>query len=343
MLSFLRSFIKNLYVCVLVDENECTIYGQIVKNNQKVGVIEASFEIIDGHIDFKFNEYIKKNLKKANSTYVALLLNSKKQWALPVNDREGYNKFGVNYNEVNTLNMPGGWSIFIPKNEIEREIDFINGMNIDLLYSPYALLYDKVCEFKADSRITLYVYAQESSSAIMIFSDLKMLYASFVAEDVNNQKLNEDDIIAPINISEIDNLIAKEDDKFSELDDLNELGNLPSEPNFCELPNVSSDFSDMTKIEDIERTSAVIEESLQKAGRSGLLLNDIKIAMEDYYKNSLYESNFIEKVVVFDSQDLLDEKNFADIVGHELFVEATVFKVNRAIDLISRIKKELEQ
>ena len=341
MLSFLRSLIKNLFVCVFIDEDECKIYGQIVKNNQKVGTIEANFEIIDGHIDHKFNDYIKKNLKKASSTYVALLLNSKKQWALPVNDHDGYNRFGVNFNEVHTLDMPGDWSIFIPKDEIEREVNFINGMKIDLLYSPFALLYEKICEFKADERITLYVYAQESSCAIMIFSGLKMLYANFYNTEASSQKLNEEDeAIAPINIADIDNIIAKEDDKLhalSVLDDLND--------NFDELSDENSEktFEDITEEEDIERTGAQIEESLQKVGRSGLLLNDIKEAMLDFYKNPLYESAFVEKIVVFDSEDILDDQNFSDVVGHEIFIEATVFAVDRTEDLFAIIKRDLRQ
>lgn len=341
LLSFIRSLVKNLYVCVFVDEEECTICGHFVKNNQKVGTLEASFEIIEGHIDHKFNEYIKKSLKRANSTYVALLLNSKKQWALPVNDHEGYNKFGVNFNEVHTLDMPGGWSIFIPKDEVEREIDFINGMKIDLLYSPFVLLYEKIREFKSDDRITLYVYAQEASCAMMIFSGLKMLYANFYNTEVSTKKLSEEDeAINPINIADIDNIIAKEDDKLNALNVLDDLND-----NFDELSNDDNEeaFEDITEPEDIERTSAQIEESLQKVGRSGLLLNDIKEAMLDFYKNPLYESAFVEKIVVFDSEDILDDQNFADVVGHEIFIEATVFAVDRSQDLFSVIKRDLAQ
>ena len=45
--------------------------------------------------------------------------------------------------------------------------------------------------------------------------------------------------------------------------------------------------------------------------------------------------------MVFDSQDVLDEQSFIDVVGHEIFVDSAVFKVDRNEDLLSIIKREL--
>ena len=64
--------------------------------------------------------------------------------------------------------------------------------------------------------------------------------------------------------------------------------------------------------------------------------------MNEYYRNPLYQSEFIEKIVVFDSQDVLDEQSFIDVVGHEIFVDSAVFKVNRNEDLLNIIKRELK-
>ena len=331
-MSFIRSFIKNLYVCVFVDNTECSIFGKFVKNQSDLGTIEADFEITEKHIDFKFNDYIKKNTKKAHSTYVALLLSTKKQWALPVADRVGYNQFGVNYNEVQVVNMPGGWSIFISNDEIANQTKFLNGLKPDLLYSPYVLLYEKICEFRADDRITLYVYAQDTSCTMMVFAGLQMRYAAYFCEG-EEEKMAEEDTIAPINIADIDNIIAKEDDKFSALNALNDL----DDDNF----ELNGQFCDITKVEDVERSGDQIEESLQKVGRSGNMLNNIKEAMKEYYRNPLYQSEFIEKIVVFDSQDVLDEQSFIDVVGHEIFVDSAVFKVDRNEDLLSIIKREI--
>ena len=319
-------------MCVFVDNTECSIFGKFVKNQSDLGTIEADFEITEKHIDFKFNDYIKKNTKKAHSTYVALLLSTKKQWALPVADRVGYNQFGVNYNEVQVVNMPGGWSIFISNDEIANQTKFLNGLKPDLLYSPYVLLYEKICEFSADDRITLYVYAQDTSCTMMVFAGLQMRYAAYFCEG-EEEKMAEEDTIAPINIADIDNIIAKEDDKFSALNALNDL----DDDNF----ELNGQFCDITKVEDVERSGAQIEESLQKVGRSGNMLNNIKEAMKEYYRNPLYQSEFIEKIVVFDSQDVLDEQSFIDVVGHEIFVDSAVFKVDRNEDLLSIIKREL--
>ena len=49
------------------------------------------------------------------------------------------------------------------------------------------------------------------------------------------------------------------------------------------------------------------------------------------------------KIVVFDSEDILDDQNFSDVVGHEIFIESTVFTVDRNEDLFSVIKRDLAQ
>ena len=166
----------------------------------------------------------------------------------------------------------------------------------------------------------------------MVFAGLQMRYAAYFCEG-EEEKMAEEDTIAPINIADIDNIIAKEDDKFSALNALNDL----DDDNF----ELNGQFCDITKVEDVERSGAQIEESLQKVGRSGNMLNNIKEAMKEYYRNPLYQSEFIEKIVVFDSQDVLDEQSFIDVVGHEIFVDSAVFKVDRNEDLLSIIKREL--
>lgn len=331
-MSFLRSFITNLYICVFVNNKECSIYGQFVKNEKNLNAIEADFEIIGEHIDFKFNDYVKKYAKNAHSAYIALLLNTKKQWALPVSDRIGYNKFGVNYAEVNVLAMPGGWSIFIPKEEIKEQTHFLNGLAIDLLYSPYALLYDKIREFRADERITLYVYTQTDSCAMMVFKGLKMQFAAFYNNDDKDESVEQgDDSLAPINIADIDNLIAKEDDKFSALNTLNELS----------MNDDIEGFEDIVKIEENDKRENDAQASLERLGRSGQMLANVTDAIGDYYKNPLYEADFVEKIVVFDSAGFIDDQNFVDIVANELYVEATVFSVDKHKDILDIITREL--
>ena len=167
----------------------------------------------------------------------------------------------------------------------------------------------------------------------MVFAGLEMLFSAFFNEEVEAH-MEEDETIAPINIADIDNIIAKEDDKFSALNALNDLDD--------DNMDINGQFCDITKVEDVERSGAQIEESLQKVGRSGNMLNNIKEAMKEYYRNPLYQSEFIEKIVVFDSQDVLDEQSFIDVVTHEIFIDSAVFKVDRNEDLLSIIKRELE-
>lgn len=331
---FFKYFIKNLYLCVFVGEKECSIYGQFVKNGKNLNAIQADFEIVGEHIDFKFNDYVKKHSKDANTTYTALLLNTPKQWALPVSDRIGYNKFGVNFNEVNVLSMPGGWSIFIPKDEIQAQLHFLNGLKIDLLYSPFSILYDKINEFRADERVTLYAYIQGDSCAMMVFKELEMKFGAFYNNNSDQGDVKQDDEnLAPINIAEIDNIIAKEDDKFNALNTLSELS----------TDNDIDTFEDISKTQEYERNESDAQANLERLGQSGQMLLNIKDAISDYYKNPLYDSNFVEKIVIFDSTGAMDEQNLIDIISNELCIETIVFKADKYKDALNIISKELKE
>ena len=71
------------------------------------------------------------------------------------------------------------------------------------------------------------------------------------------------------------------------------------------------------------------------------MLANVTDAIGDYYKNPLYEADFVEKIVVFDSAGFIDDQNFVDIVANELYVEATVFSVDKHKDILDIITREL--
>lgn len=330
MFSWLRQFLSNLIVCVLQDGDKCRIHAQIVKNSKSIKSIELEFDVSGGKIDPKFNKQLRSLVNSVHSVYLSVLLSDAKQWALPVSSGDEFRKFGVNLSDSKVLQMPNSWSIVLPKDVLKGIEHFLNGTNPDLIYSPFALLYEKIRLTKQKpSGAVLYIYVQQTTCAMLIFDGEKMKFAAFFNSQNSQVKQNE----YPLNTfdtHDLDTIITTEEDKINSLDSL---GNLDDSD--------SNEFADIQSTPEPEAQSEEsIEKSIQGIGKSMSLIGNMKIALDDFYKSGLYESDFVNSAVIYDCCGLIDE-HFPDMVESEFMMESRIHAANAGEELISVIKREL--
>ncbi|ANE36333.1 hypothetical protein CIG11343_1331 [Campylobacter iguaniorum] len=332
MASWIRKFLSSLYISVVIEDKECQVYGVLVKNGKILKTIEAVFDCNSLRVDPKFNEYIKRQEANVHSLYVSTLLYNPKQWAVPTITKDGYEKFNIDFNNANIVFMPGDWSIFIPRAELSNLTTFLNGLELNLVYSPFALLYDKIIKNGAKSGEILYIYNQKDCISMMVFRDNQMKFSAFFVTAKARDVFRDDRDLKPVDTTDLDNIILTEEDKFNELGSLDDLSNV-----------VGSDkkdtFEDIQNIEsDIGKT---LEDSVRDIGKETVLLNDIRSAILEYYKNNLYDSDFIEEIVIFDSDKL--NKSFIDTLNSELMIKAQIEPINIIKDMSEIMIRELKQ
>ncbi|MBR4098005.1 MAG: hypothetical protein IKK31_02600, partial [Campylobacter sp.] len=107
LISWVRGFLTTLYVSVVIKDNQCYLYSRAVKGDKIISSNEAVFDVHNGVVDYKLVDYLKKRTKQYHSVYLAAMLNSPKQWALPAVDARGFEKFNISYNLVAKIKMKG--------------------------------------------------------------------------------------------------------------------------------------------------------------------------------------------------------------------------------------------
>lgn len=142
---------------------------------------------------------------------------------------------------------------------------------------------------------------------------------------VDEKELSKEDT------TDIDNVIEKEEDKLNELDGLDDLSSVINSSKKESFEDLQS-----SEINDINRN---LEDSVRDIGRETLLLNNIRLAIMEFYKNEAYRSDFIEHIMIFDGLKL--EKSFLSILESELLIEADIQEINIENDMNDIMIREL--
>jgi hypothetical protein len=313
-----------------MQETQCKINIDIVKNNRirknkKLVMFTKNHEVTPEIMNAVF-EYSKSY----NFTFVATTIDANNQGAFKECSKDSLSKFAIINSEVQTVCIDKKWQTFAYKNEIEEIKSRYNEVGIDFIYSPFILMY-YIFKDRTQAETTMYLFNTKETitfvvvkNKIILFSDHIYLLKIIPPEDTTSN----DEIVELPKDNDFDS-------EFSEFeDDLDD-----------HIFNASEDMldDDLVFDEKVEHTSAP---SLEKAKttkaysneadiqKSIELLGYIKNSIEDFYKNALYESEFISKVVI-----ATDEKINIDVgkyIEDEILIDIELLNVDKAA-LISKI------
>lgn len=331
MFNWVRSFLTNFYITVVIDDKDCKIYGEFVRKSKIIKTIKTKFDIVNSRIDPTFNKLIKKESKNAYHTYISVLLHTSKQWVLPQGKQ--YRKFGIDPSTSQIVKMPSGWSIFVSNSEFVDTKRLLNNIKMDLVYSPFSLLYERIVQNKVDDKLTLYVYARDYSTTMMIFRNDKMKFGKYFNNDTKEDPIVDDKVLKSIDTTNLDDIIADEEDKLINLETLQDIDSVDvgfSDGSFQDIQTIEEDDEEI----DIER-------SVANLGKLAKLIENIKIGVKEYYSNKLYSSDFIESIVIFDAIEFDD--HLSETIQTEFLIEPIIYEADANQDLIRIVKRELNE
>lgn len=309
----IRKYLSNLYLSVAVEGNKCLVYGKVIKNGQVLRVIENSFECGEENIDIKFNEYIRKLENSAYFAYISILIHGPKQFAIPVCDSEGFAKFGLKYDLCRLVNVNEEWSIATYKSQIAQLIKFLNGLEPNLIYSPFSLLYEQILASGVPKLCTMYLYSQTDYVFVMVFKDQKMKFATCISMKHFENIIASSNDFKDFDIADIDNVIVSEE---------NNLFNLaPLETSGDDMGNLSDLDSD-----EYMNLDQAIEHSVSNISKETTLLENMRQSIKEFYSSKLYEGDFIEQIVFYDGINL--DSDFESMVASEIMIPFTLKQID---------------
>ncbi|ORI10990.1 hypothetical protein [Campylobacter concisus] len=314
-----KKLFSNLFLSVVLEGNECIFFGQVFRNGKLLKTINAKFTDINiDNIDEKIIKYIEEQEKTYFGVYVSVFFNDDSQGALPSVSFDEYKKFNINTKNLTSLIMQDSWSIYANLNAIKKYKNLFGQDSVDLIYSPIALLFHELLKRGISPKITLYLYIHAHSFTLAIFKDKQMKLSTFLnmagIEETNQEaeSLKEEDI------TDIDNLIIKEENDATSLDDFKSLDDFLSDDKPKEFEDLNYELN--------MPVSTNVEKSVAIFGYDMKMFDYIVKAVKEFYENPLYGGDFIEQIIVFENTKT--SATFLQYLQSELLVETSVYPVN---------------
>ncbi|OUT15305.1 hypothetical protein B9N63_03185 [Campylobacter concisus] len=314
-----KKLFSNLFLSVVLEGNECIFFGQVFRNGKLLKTINAKFTDINiDNIDEKIIKYIEEQEKAYFGVYVSVFFNDDSQGALPSVSFGEYKKFNINTKNLTSLIMQDSWSIYANLNAIKKYKNLFGQDSVDLIYSPIALLFHELLKRGISPKTTLYLYIHEHSFTLAIFKDKQMKLSTFLNMSGVEETNQESESLKEEDITDIDNLIIKEENDATSLDDFKSLDDFLSDDKPKEFEDLNYELN--------MPVSTNVEKSVAIFGYDMKMFDYIVKAVKEFYENPLYGGDFIEQIIVFENTKT--SATFLQYLQSELLVETSVYPVN---------------
>jgi hypothetical protein len=340
-----------LYNVVLVsitkDSQHYYVYVEIHKNKKIINSDEQIFGT-DKKSKDRFLEYIKNFTKETPYFYISYLDDFKEQGAIPTCDEKELENF-ININDIKKICYNNLWGVYTSKIALKELKKNLEEIGVDFVFSPIFLLYNFYKD-KVTLDIALYVLIKDNSITLAVFKASKLLYGDYIDITFSENLLEMDDEIMELddeenNEEDIDLEEISLDDDVDELDDFGDIEDL----------DTLEDIDDFSHSKDLEEE---LEESYEDVVEDNISQNHIKDddtqkslsddykrfkaimeSINEFYKNDIYESEFIENIYVADSIGLSGE--FKKYLQEEMFMSVYIRHIDIPLELIELTKMEL--
>lgn len=350
-MSFLpQRYFSNLFVALSIEDGQCHLLAKAIKNGKIQKTYEAAFDNpYSDKLDPKVIEYIKDKANSCLDTYIIYFLDAMGQGVLPTIKASDFESYSVDIKHVRQVKVADSWSIYASYIEINWAQKMFEEVGLDLLYSPFVLMYHYLKKDGFRNKLTLYMYNHQDSFAIGVFKGEKLLFGAFfrTSDGASSDELDDKDFVQQDwdEVEEekgVENLVQldeeSDEEDYQSLDDLDDLDTMDA---------VLSDDQDLEQtfdegpedIQMIEKSNIDSEKSIELFGRNMLMYKYLKSSIEEFYYNPKYESDFIEDIVIFDNYEM--SQTVFDILENELLVRVELQKVKTLELMLELGRKDL--
>lgn len=322
---------QNLFVAVVLDEHECTVRCKVVKDGE---IKKTSIKVFPSPSTDTLDENIEKYLialqEEFPFVYISFLLNSMGQGAISGVTNSAFEEHSVDLQHIHHLTFFKHWSVYASDIEIKWANNIFSQVGLDLVFSPFVILSNFVISQKLKNRPTCYILNCQDFFVLTIFEDRKLHFGAFFrtqsdtsftsSSEVNDWESQEKEQNIAI-AGEIPEIEEEAEENFTNLDDLGDMDDFTSADSF-------SDTDKKKTLGHFEGFDNIREEdaNLELYGRDLLVYKYLKSSLEEYYHNPLYQSTFLEEIVIFDNYEISSE--LIRQLEDELLMDVEIHKVD---------------
>ena len=139
-----QRYFPNLFVAIMVENNDTFLLARIIKNGVVKKSYEATFENQEylKALNHSVVDYLVARQTDVLDTYMAVFANSKSQGLVPTLDLVELEKYGINPSHIKQISLTKDAMVYVPYSEINITREYFKQTGIDLLYSPFAIFHN---------------------------------------------------------------------------------------------------------------------------------------------------------------------------------------------------------
>ena len=303
---------KTAFLFYLNEEKIEAAFGYVQKD--EIDVQERRSIPLEKRSDMvEWYEEIRRTYPK---TYVAAMLDTVNQGALPFCNRSTFERFGVDPALVHSLCIEDKWLAYTSLVEMKWFEQKFKEIEFDLLFSPFVLLYER-SKSLLEKEPGLFMLHQKGVAFMAVFSEEKLWYSNVLLisegkaeSEIYEESGEEEDAGLAFDLD-----LLGEDEEIEPISDVDILGEF------------KEDIGEKERGIEDESALQLLEYNLN-------LFEEMKDAIAKFYHDDRYPHAFVEKVTIFDMDDL--GSDFVRYIEDELFMQASLLRFD-PIDVMAKL------
>ncbi|MEA3370925.1 MAG: hypothetical protein U9Q40_06255 [Campylobacterota bacterium] len=331
---FFESIYQKVLVNIVVRSTSTDVYIELCSKNDVVDNIENNFTTTK--MSEEMLSFITSYTRESPFFYISILDMSSSQGALPTCSKNKLSYYyDVSASEYKCHDKK--WTYYTSKSdlyEIERRY---KETGVDFVFSPFSLL-SNFFKDKIDTNLAMYILVQDEFVSLGVFDNSELLFAQhlnmesshendeFLMDDSSDILDFEDD---GIDLEDVD--VVDSGEMFDDLNDIEDLDSLEEIDEFSENKDVEEEFH-----HEEEEPAQESEDTFNEDYHRYTL---IQSAINRFYKDEKYESQFIENIYVADSVGVSSElKRYLE---EEMFLSVYVRHLELGVEVAELTRLEL--
>ncbi len=330
----LKSLFSTTFVSVSIEQDHCIIRTEVYKNQKLSRTETKEYKVFDGELPQDAVTYINKTSNKYRFCYLSTIYSSINQGALPVCKRFDFDKYDVKGELTESICVDSIWSVYGYPEDIRRSKALFEPCSgVDFIFSPFCVLSSFATSQKSSNK-KMFVMVQKSAVTLAIMDEKKLHYGAYFV-------LTPAETIKPVSEETLPHLseggeVSGVSDELEELTSIDEegLGELEDLDEGAPIENFQGDEKIDGEI-DIKKAN----ESLEEFAKGMDVLNFIKESISEYYKREIFNGEFIDELVFFDTFGM--GKDTLEYIEATLLLTLTSHKIEITSALCALAKNEV--
>lgn len=334
---FFSKLYTKVFVSIIVNRSDTYVSIEVCSNKK---VIDENSEIFPTlSLSDKMYNFIDKYISETPYYYISFLDISQAQGAIPTCDAQEM----IKYKDMSTskyMCYDNKWTYFTSREDLNLLQQTYERIGVDFIFSPFVILAN-FFQDKINNTLAMFILIEDNYLSLAVFDEGNLLYADYLdmehnkdfddlaIDDAIDEDVDEElDIDASIDLEEIGAI-----DDMEELQDLGDIEDLDS---FEEI----EDFSEMKELKQEKAQEDLGVDTEKGFNEDYQRFSLIQNSINHYYKDSKYDSKFIEAVYIADGVKVSNDlKRYLE---EEMFLSVYIRNVDLSIEINEHAKAELK-